>query len=208
MRKRGSSWPNGLIHGVGVRDITCKGKDGKTLKSYITWYNMLRRCYDPRGAHIEDYKGCTVSEDWLTFSNYKMWYDANYFEGCNCDKDLIIFGNKVYSENTCLMITEKVNQFFTVTIPKNGRLSGVNPARLKYVARLQGINGNSRASKSVSTQELAHDLYCEGKQQRAIELIEGLHPNQQYRAAVINSLLTYVDYRFGPVGNRFYIYGT
>lgn len=42
-------------------------------KTYDIWYNMKRRCLDPTHDRFCDYgaKGITVSEDWLSFENFK-----------------------------------------------------------------------------------------------------------------------------------------
>lgn len=201
-----------LVHGVGVNDSKGSASTNKglnILKSYTVWCNMLRRCYKPQKQEELNYVGCSVSGDWLQYSNFKQFYDANYFEGSQLDKDLIKHNNKVYSHDTCTFVSREVNLFFKANPPVKGRLSGVNPtAKGKYYGTLPRVKGKGRRSHSVPTQEFAHELYCKGKQQKALELINTLSPNQQHRDKVIHSLLNYVDTRFGPEGSRFYNYGT
>lgn len=112
-----------LVVGVAVNDY--KGSvsvDGNTIRSYRIWYGILTRCYNDK-FHEKNptYKGCSVAKDWLLFSNFKKWYDDNYpsvlskklgiaFE---IDKDLLSKGNKVYSQQTCVFIPSKVNNFMT-----------------------------------------------------------------------------------------------
>ena len=46
----------------------------KYIKEYYLWRSMLRRCYDEK--HIEkknNYKGCTVSENFKSFKYFKEW---------------------------------------------------------------------------------------------------------------------------------------
>ena len=206
---RKSSYENGLVYGVGLNDISPVSVNGKMMSSYIAWYGMIQRCYNPPNESVtRQYKDCTVSKDWLIFSNYKKWYDLHCFNSCQVDKDLLNLGNEVYSRDSCIMVTGRVNAFFAVRDSKKGMLSGVSPTGKKYRAALPRVNGKAKASKSVPTQEEAHELYCEGRQKRAMELIENLHHNQQHRDKVIHSLLNFVDRRFGPEGNRFYVYGT
>lgn len=81
---------------------------------YSTWVDMLKRCYS---AKLHDrhptYIGCTVSADWLTFSNFKNWMEEQDWEGLQLDKDLIVEGNKIYSAETCVFVTEATNNFIT-----------------------------------------------------------------------------------------------
>lgn len=96
-----------LIFGVGRLG---QGKykssiNGINTKSYNTWIAMLARCYDPKSLKKRPtYAGCTVCEEWLNYQNFAEWYVANYFEGCQLDKDKKVKGNKVYSPDTCELI--------------------------------------------------------------------------------------------------------
>lgn len=71
---------------------------------------MIKRCY----AHLESsrhktYTECEVCEEWQNFQNFAEWYDENYFNGCHIDKDIKIKGNKIYSPETCIMVTRSEN---------------------------------------------------------------------------------------------------
>ena len=112
------------VFGVGINDadynITKQGVvDGVTkivwnCPYYITWYSMIRRCYsDVALKHRPTYKGCKVSEEWLTFSNFRSWMSQQDWEGKQLDKDVLILGNKLYSSDTCVFVTMQVNVFLT-----------------------------------------------------------------------------------------------
>lgn len=78
------------------------------------WRSMLQRCYSE--SHLvrqPTYKGCSVCEEWLTFSNFKSWFIENHVDGYNLDKDLKIVGNKVYSSDTCLFVPVWLNCFLS-----------------------------------------------------------------------------------------------
>ena len=75
---------------------------------------MLMRCYS--GKYQEShptYAGCTVSDEWHTFSNFKAWMEKQDFEGKQLDKDILFEGNKVYGAETCVFVTPSVNSFTT-----------------------------------------------------------------------------------------------
>ena len=91
--------------------------NGVHTKEYDLWNGMLRRCYSEK-YHLKKptYIGCEVSEN---FKNYSFFYEwcQNQIGFNNkdwqLDKDLLIKGNKVYSENTCIFIPRELNQTLT-----------------------------------------------------------------------------------------------
>ena len=118
-----------VVYGVGINDAnyaverkeTIRYVDGKQKKKlvwicpyYRTWKSMLGRCYSTKlQEKYTTYKGCSVSEEWKTFSNFKSWMECQDFEGMQLDKDLLFSGNKVYSGETCAFVTRVVNMFNT-----------------------------------------------------------------------------------------------
>ena len=96
------------VFGVGINDV----KGACSTKSYRTWVGIIRRCYCPK-FQIKNpaYANCKVDKNWHTFSNFKKWYDVNYREGFQIDKD--VFGNRVYSESACVFVPQSVNLLFT-----------------------------------------------------------------------------------------------
>ena len=119
--------PKKLVYGVGINDadyvvqkFEYLGRvDGKKKQKkvwvcpyYKVWTGMLERCYSAKFQERRPtYKGCIVSEEWLTFSNFKAWMEKQDFEGKQLDKDLLFEGNKVYSAGTCVFVTRMVNTF-------------------------------------------------------------------------------------------------
>lgn len=116
-----------LVYGVGINDsgyVTQKMEtisyvDGKQkfrvvwyCPYYRTWKDMLRRCYSSKFHERQPtYKGCSVTEEWLTFSVFKSWMTVQDFEGKQLDKDILFEGNKVYSSETCAFVAKAVNLF-------------------------------------------------------------------------------------------------
>lgn len=116
-----------LVYGVGINDAdyvvqkheTIGCVDGKRKRKliwicpyYSAWMSMLERCYSIKAqGNRPTYVGCSVSEEWLTFSNFKSWMETQDREGKQLDKDLLFEGNKVYSAKTCVFVTPMVNSF-------------------------------------------------------------------------------------------------
>lgn len=131
-----------LVCGVGINDadyavtkwetIIADGKKKQKLiwmcPFYLTWRNMLKRCYDTKTQeHYPTYIGCSVSDEWLTFSNFRAWMEKQNFEGMQLDKDLLFEDNKVYNTDTCVFVSGVVNSFTLDSGASRGEfLIGVN----------------------------------------------------------------------------------
>lgn len=117
-----------LVFGVGTNDADYVTKKWETIEVngrqkrrrvwecpyYRAWYNMLQRCYSVKFQERHPtYAGCTVSEDWLTFSNFRAWMEKQKWEGLHLDKDLLFEGNKIYGANSCVFVTQAVNNFIS-----------------------------------------------------------------------------------------------
>lgn len=106
-----------LVYGVGINDLTGNRKS----KIYNAWANMIERCYSPRfHERYPTYVGCSVCEEWLTFSAFKSWMLSQDWEGKCLDKDILFPGNKIYSPETCAFISPELNLFMTERNAKRG----------------------------------------------------------------------------------------
>jgi len=106
-----------LVCGVGKNDYEGNIKYNKVkIQSYHTWEQMLKRCYGTKFKEKnQTYKDCCVCEEWLSFSNFKEWFDENYIEGYALDKDILVKGNKLYSPQTCCFVPIEINSLLTKT---------------------------------------------------------------------------------------------
>ena len=101
-----------VMCGVGYRgseNVDC------TSESYLKWHDMLVRCYNEKFHERQpQYMGCTVCEEWLNYSNFKVWYDLNKIKGMSLDldKDILFKGNKVYSPETVAFVPHAINTLF------------------------------------------------------------------------------------------------
>lgn len=114
-----------LVEGVGINDadyviarneILLSGKQRRTwvCPFYSKWTEMIKRCYSEKyQTNKPTYRGCTVCEEWLTFSNFKAWMESQDWKGKQLDKDLLKEGNKIYSPDYCIFVERKINMFVT-----------------------------------------------------------------------------------------------
>ena len=98
--------------------------NGVKTKEYELWQNMLERCYnDAFKKKNPTYIGCEVSDNFKSYEYFYEWCNKQIGFGMadfELDKDLLIKGNKVYSENTCIFIPREINSLLT----KNTALRG------------------------------------------------------------------------------------
>lgn len=106
--------------------------NSKDSIQYSVWKSMLQRCYDEE-LHKKHptYKDCTVCDEWLNFQKFAEWYDLNYYETdkrMNLDKDILIKKNKVYSPDTCIFVSQRINILFV----KNDSIRGDLPIGVHF----------------------------------------------------------------------------
>ena len=102
-----------LVYTVGINDL--KGDktrpNGTDCPIYSKWKQMLQRCYSE--AYLKNrptYRGCTVCEEWKTFSNFMAWLTKQKnWEKLELDKDILVPGNKHYSPETCVLVSRDLN---------------------------------------------------------------------------------------------------
>ena len=101
------------VYGHGINDLKGLGiVDRRNDPYYVRWAHMLSYCYSAYYHETNPtYKGCSVCPEWLYFSVFRAWMQAHdgHWEGLQLDKDILVFGNKVYSPQTCLFVSRAVN---------------------------------------------------------------------------------------------------
>lgn len=107
-----------LVYGVGINDadyVTRKTINGKVVlscKFFEVWRGVIRRCYSEESLRNHPtYAGCSVCDEWLTFSNFKAWMETQDWKGKEIDKDIINKGNKIYSPEFCVFVDSMTNSF-------------------------------------------------------------------------------------------------
>ena len=122
-----------FVRGVGFNDKTRPAcVDGKIVKEYDLWKRILERCFSEKyQTRQPTYKGCHVSNNFLNYSYFYDWCQEQIGfgkvdeKGSNwqIDKDLLITGNKLYSEHTCIFVPQEINKFFN----SSGKARGEHP---------------------------------------------------------------------------------
>ena len=103
------------VHGVGIIGAKYPATvNGVLTKEYILWHSMLVRCYSNTSKKKNPtYEGCEASENFKSYEYFYEWCQKQIGfnnEGWHLDKDLLIKGNKVYSEDSCVFIPQEINK--------------------------------------------------------------------------------------------------
>ena len=120
------------VFGVGVLGVKYPSRvNGVRTKEYTLWQNMLQRCYsDALKKRYLTYEGCEVSDNFKSYEYFYEWCQSQVGfgnEGWHLDKDLLVKGNKVYSEYTCVFIPYEINSLLVKRTALRGKyLIGVN----------------------------------------------------------------------------------
>lgn len=151
-------------------DSSSINNDKEEKKSYRMWRAMIDRCYGKQDKNNVAYKGCSVCEDWLCYSNFEKWFDENYYEIENdvmcLDKDILVKKNKIYSPETCLIVPKRINGLFLKANKNRGKLLvGVcyNKNNKNFRSSCQTINGRHEVG-SFSTEIEAFNAYKKFKE--------------------------------------------
>ena len=161
-----------LINGVGIDDADYKKHtviNGKrtVCKIYSKWRSMITRCYSSKYREKHPtYNGCSVCDEWLSFMSFRSWLLTKNWEGMALDKDIKYSGNKIYSPDTCLLVTTSINSMMTMSDSSRGKYPpgvSLNKPSGKYYA----IFGRKFLG-SFDNQEDASNAYKEKKSDRII----------------------------------------
>lgn len=144
-------------------------ENGKNTRAYVVWQNMHKRCYNlQRQEQQPTYKGCTVSEPWHDFQCFAAWYYEqkgwDNIPTFQLDKDILVPDNKIYSEDTCVLVPCEINMLLTLRQNKRGDLPlGVTQRGKKYRAQLM-VSGKKVHLGTFSDPYVAFMSYKQAKE--------------------------------------------
>ena len=145
--------------------------NGTLTKEYELWTSMLSRCYnDTYKKRQPTYEGCEASENFKSYEHFYEWCHKQVGfnnKGWHLDKDLLMKGNKVYSENVCIFIPAEINLVLVKREASRGEhLIGVswNKKDNAFVAQVNKGKGRSEWLGSFKTEIEAFNAYKTAKE--------------------------------------------
>ena len=114
------------VYSVGILGSKYPSKvNGRNTKEYDLWHSMLQRCYSDKSKKKRPtYEGCEVSNKFKSYEYFYEWCHNQIgfgVEGWHLDKDLLVKGNKVYSEDSCVFLPSEINMVLVKHTPSRGK---------------------------------------------------------------------------------------
>lgn len=139
-----------LVCGIGTKGLVYPVTENKKIVlEYRCWANMLQRCMESYKHIYPTYEGIQCVDSFKYYPYFYEWCNRQIGFGntdekgkvWQLDKDLLVKGNKVYSEDTCVFLPHKINTLLTKRQNDRGSLPvGVS---------LHNITGKYQASCSI-----------------------------------------------------------
>ena len=164
------------VFGVGVTGTKYPVKiNGVITKEYDLWHSMLRRCYsDTSKKKCPTYEGCEVSDNFKYYEYFYEWCHKQIGFGVDgngnsfqLDKDLLIKGNRVYSESTCVFLPAEINSLLVkCTASRGEHLIGVHWSKTNkaFVAQVNKGKGKRDCLGYFKTEIEAFNAYKQAKE--------------------------------------------
>lgn len=113
------------VFGVGVVGDAPTRIDGKELREYVLWSGVVERCYcgKAQGRNAKSYEDCSMSENFRYYPYFKDWCNNQIgFDqaGWELDKDILVKGNRIYSEDVCVFVPHSINSLLLTNESKRG----------------------------------------------------------------------------------------
>ena len=185
------------VHGVGITGTKYQPTiNGVQTKEYELWTHMLQRCYsDTCQKKQPTYKDCEVSNNFLRYEYFYEWCHIQVGfnnKDWHLDKDLLVKGNKVYSEDSCVFIPAEINSLLTKSTSTRGKhLIGVNwnKTNKAFKARINKNKGKQEHLGYFKTEIEAFNAYKTAKEAFVKEQAEKWKDKIDERA--YNALMNY-----------------
>lgn len=170
------------------------GNNEHNSKCYQTWNSMLSRCYNPNNkSHQKTYNNCKVCEEWLTFSNFKKWFNEFYIDGYSLDKDLLIKYNRIYSPETCCFLPSEINTALITKQNKKSNLpTGVSRDKHRtFQVHIKKYGKQKRIGTRYFTLSSAVNAYKKAKEKYIKELAFCYYNNNKISKDIFEALNKY-----------------
>ena len=164
------------VYGVGILGTKYPSAvNGVKTKEYMLWKGMLRRCYsDIFKKKRPTYEDCEVSENFKSYEYFYEWCNQHVgFDNdgngnpFHLDKDLLVKGNKLYSEYSCVFIPSEINSLLVKRENMRGKyLIGVcwSKTANAFVSRVSRNKGMQEHLGLFNTELEAFNAYKTAKE--------------------------------------------
>ena len=180
-------WNRKPVFGVGINDIKEKTRG---TKAYLVWKSMLARCYSEYTRKDNPaYDGCSVCNEWLVLSAFVDWFNANYIQGTQLDKDILVPGNKVYSPSTCCFVPQELNKLFSGHTARKSLSPGIRRQNRQFIAEFR--HKGKRHKRGFYSFDDAKEWYSRFRNEAIKEAANKFLSSGQISLETYNAIMTY-----------------
>ena len=192
---------NKLVCGLGNKGIKYPAYiNSKPIKEYTAWKTMLFRCTEKFWVTRPSYVGTTCSENFKSYTYFYEWCqkqigfnskDGDGKQWC-LDKDILIKGNKLYSEDNCVFVPNSVNNLLIKSDASRGEYPiGVCwcKSHNKFMVQCNKGRGNTVRVTGFNTYQEAFKIYKTLKESYVKQVAEEY--KHQLDLRVYNALVDY-----------------
>lgn len=190
------------VYGVGmVGNKYTTGAHSRHTKEYNAWIHMLERCYNSETKERNPaYKDAICCDEWLLFENFYEWLHSqpNFDKWLGgkrwaVDKDIIVKGNKIYSPDTCCLVSQYVNSLFVKNRMDRGCLPvGVSKNYKNFSASCQNpFTGKREHLGTYKTIEEAFFVYKAYKEHLIKEIAKIEYNNENIVKQCYEAMMRY-----------------
>lgn len=190
-----------LVHNLGFNTNKYPAEANNISQNeYNTWQRMLERCTAKCWVRQPFYNGTTCSDNFKSYTFFYEWCNAQVGFGnvdsnnkyWHLDKDLLVKGNRIYSEDTCVFIPQKINNLLTKSDSSRGKYPiGVtwHKVRLKFCTVCSDGHGKQKHLGYSDTPEEAFLIYKKFKENLIKQVANEYE--QQIDTRAYNALMNY-----------------
>ena len=153
-------------------------------KCYSIWRGMLQSCYYQYKEFNITYENVDVCDDWHNFQNFAKWFEENYIEGWQLDKDLLCTDYKIYSPITCCFIPQEIN----CLLKEQKETTGTVKVKNKYKSQISVDKIHNHIGTFDSLED-ANKAYKEEKKKYVLSVAEQY--KEQLNINVYHKLINY-----------------
>ncbi len=173
-----------LVYGTGINNQEIPSRvNGIQTKEYKLWCRMLERCEEKYWIKYPSYNGTICSENFKDYTYFHDWchnqigfYNKDESDkNWHLDKDLLVKGNKVYSEDTCVFVPQRINTLLIKSNASRGEYPvGVYWCKndLKFKAQCKKGAGSQKHLGYFNTPQEAFQAYKTFKESLIKEVAE------------------------------------
>lgn len=190
-----------LVYGIGEKGLKYPSKvNNSFVKEYATWSGMLFRCTSKLWVKQPSYTGTYCSENFKSYTFFYEWCQNQKGFGnkdekgkyWHLDKDILVKGNKLYSEDTCVFVPQRINSLLISCKQSRGTTPiGVYwyDNKAKFISQCTDRHGKSKHLGSYNTPEEAFHAYKTFKEELIKQIAEDY--KEQIDSRVYTALINY-----------------